>query len=421
VIAFISRIRLLGFVLAAGIASVAAQPETSQAAQFKQLLAYYAKSGLINGAVLIAQHGQIVYASGFGEADMTTHAPNTPHTKFEIGSITKQFTAALVLQQVEEGHVRLDATLSDYLPWYRRDTRDRITIEQLLHHTSGLPADYDAPAFNATAAGAAHYEPQPFVQKFCQTDLAADPGTKWQYSNCGYDILGLILEQVTGVSYENLLRTKILDPASMRESGFDRNDLVLPNRALGYERHLGPTYTAGPHLDLSHVFAAGAMYSTAEDLLRWNQVLSSDTLFSKRIRDQIFRPGLGNWGYGWFVSTIPAGQPGTGSMLAEMRGDMPGNFFSSISRFADQDAVIIVLRNGYGSSERLEANLQAVLYGQRPRLPMPKPGDLLVHSFQVATGSVREHALITFLAIAGAFSWLALRLRKRSGSPMALT
>ena len=376
-----------------GFTEVAA--ESPKAAHFGELLSHYQRLGFLNGSVLVAEHGTIVYANGFGEADMTRHLPNTPQTKFGIGSITKQFTAALVLQQAAEGRIRLDASVFEYLPWYRPDTGKRMTVEQLLRHTSGLPPDYDAPAFNATPTGAAHYEPQPFVEKFCEPALASEPGTRWQYSNCGYDILGLILERVTGLSYGDLLRKKILEPAGMSDSGLDRNGTILSNRALGYERHLGPTYTPGPYLDLTHVFSAGAMYSTVEDLFRWNQVLSSDILFSKDIRDQIFRPGLGDWSYGWFITTIPPAQPGEGSRMAEMRGDMPGNFFSSIARFPDRDAVIIVLRNGYSSSERLEPNLQAVLFDLQPRLPWHKPGDLAVQF----AGWVRSYLLFILIPV----------------------
>ena len=392
--------RLLSILPVVAFFSVVRVEGAPKSARFDELLSNYQKAGFLNGVVLVAEHGKVIYVKGFGEADMNTQAPNNRQTKFDIASLTKQFTAALVLQQVAEGRMRLDDAISDYLPWYRTDTGRRITIEQLLHHTSGLPPDFDSPAFNATSVGATRFEPQPFVAKFCQTNLSAEPGTKWQYSNCGYDILGLILERVSGRSYGELLSKRLLEPAGMRDSGLDRNGLLLSNRALGYERHFGPTYTPGPYLDLSHVFSAGAMYSTAEDLFRWNQAMSSDVLFPKEIRDQIFRPGLANWGYGWFITKIPPGQPGAGSTLAEMRGDMPGNFFCSISRFPDQDALIIVLRNGYGSSERLEANLQAVLFDQHPRVPWRKPADVLILTLRSGGRLVESHSILTFLSAA---------------------
>ena len=374
--------------------------ELSKAQRFERLCSRYDRSGFINGSVLIAEHGKVIYSKGFGFADMNTHTANTPQTKFDIASITKQFTAALVLQQVSEERIRLSAKVSDYLPWYRSDTGNQITIEQLLHHTSGLPADYDAPAFNATAVGATRFEPQAFAQNFCQSDLTAAPGTKWQYSNCGYIMLGLILERATGSQYGDLLRDKLLLPVGMFDTGLDQNGLQLRNRAFGYERHFGPTYVPGPHLDLTHIYSAGAMYSTTEDLFRWSEAMSSETLFPRQIRDQVFAPGIGNWGYGWFITKIPQGVHGSGATQEEMRGDLPGNFFCSISRFPETDAVIIVLRNGYGSTERLEANLQAVLFDGSPRVPWRKPADLFVRALH-AFAERPHHGILIFVFIIG--------------------
>ena len=387
--------------------------ETSKSERFDRLVSRYYRSGFINGTVLVAEHNKIVYSKGFGYADMKTQTANTPEMKFDIASITKQFTAALVLQQVSEGRIRLAATVSDYLPWYRSDSGKQITIEQLLHHTSGLPPDYDAPAFNATSVGATRFEPRTFVEGFCQSDLTAAPGTKWQYSNCGYDILGLILEEVTGIKFGDLLRDKLLVPLGMFDSGLDENGLQLSNRALGYERHFGPMYIPGPHLDLTHIYAAGAMYSTTQDLFRWSQAMSSDGLFPKHIRDQVFAPGIGSWGYGWFISKIPPGLPGSGTTLEEMRGDLPGNFFCSISRFPERDAVIIVLRNGYGSTERLEANLQAVLFDENPRVPWRKPMDLFFRAIHASAESIHHRGVLILVFIVGLAVLITIRTQRR--------
>jgi CubicO group peptidase (beta-lactamase class C family) len=389
----------------------------SKAERIEQLITQYEKYGYINGAVLVAEHGKIIYAKGIGEANMESHTPNTPRTKFGIASITKQFTAALVLQQATEGKIRLEGKITEYLPWYRKDTGDRITIEQLLHHTSGLPPDFDMPEFSESAEARRHYEPQAFAEKFCQPQLASEPGTKWEYSNCGYDLLGLILERSTGRSFEDLLRERILEPLGMKDSGMNRNNLEQLGGASGYKRRAGPRYTPGPYIDQGHVYAAGAMYSTTEDLFVWNQALSASTLFSKEIRDLIFKPGLHDWGYGWFVTKIPPGEPGTGSTLAEMRGDMPGNFFSWILRYPEQDDVIIVLRNGYGSTERLEQNIQAILFDQEPKVPSRSPKDMAARAVQVPVAWVVTHRslslLLILIAVAGIWriAWRKRRIR----------
>jgi CubicO group peptidase (beta-lactamase class C family) len=153
--------------LVARFYSVNEIPSGSKAERIDKLVARYAKYGFMNGAILVAEHGKVIYKKGIGDADMERHTPNTPQTKFGIASITKQFTAVLVLQQVAESRIRLDAKVSDYLPWYRKDTGERMTIEQVLHHTSGLPPDFDSPEFSQSEAASRHYEPQAFAEKYC--------------------------------------------------------------------------------------------------------------------------------------------------------------------------------------------------------------------------------------------------------------
>ncbi|HMD99593.1 MAG TPA: serine hydrolase domain-containing protein [Terriglobia bacterium] len=402
-------------ILAAKLCCATETPPSSKAARIDELVSRYERYGYINGAVLVAEHGEVIYKKGIGYADMELHTPNTPQTKFGIASITKQFTAALVLQQAVEGVIRLDAKVTDYLPWYRRDTGERMMIEQLLHHTSGLPPDFESPEFSESEAASRYYGPQTFAEKFCQPNLSSEPGTKWDYSNCGYILLGLILERETGQRYGDLLRQRLLDPLGMKDSGMDRNDLMQLGGAAGYVRHAGPRYTPGPYIDRSHIFAAGAMYSTAEDLFRWSQVLSGDAVLPKEIRDQVFQPGLSNWGYGWFVTKIPPGVPGAGSTLEEMRGDMPGNYFCWILRYPEQDDVIIVLRNVYGSTERLEGNLQAILFDQEPHMPSRSPKDVAARAWQVLAAWVNSHRGLSVLVIllAAAGIWQTARRRRR--------
>jgi len=404
----------LTVLLVLALVSVASQaPPKDKALRIDQVVSHYKKLGYFNGAILVSDHGKVIYSKGVGEANMQTHMPNTPRTRFGIASITKQFTALLVLQQAAEGKILLQGKVSDYLPWYRKDTGSRMTIEQLLHHTSGLPSDFDSPEFNATREAARRYEHQEFAEKFCQPLLSSEPGTKWEYSNCGYNLLGLVLERVTGMRFNDLLHQHVLDPLGMKDSGLDQNDLGRSG-ATGYLRHAGPRYTRGAFIDRIHGFSSGSMYSTVEDLYKWNQALSSGDFISKELREQIFAPGLHNWGYGWFITKIPAGQPGAGNTMAEMRGDLPENFFAWTLRYPKRDAVIMTLRNVYGSTEGLEQNIQAILFDAEPNLPSRSPKDVAAEIALVPAAWIASHgalAVLLFLVIA-AVIWFARR-RKR--------
>ena len=390
-------------------------PSLDKAQRIDQVVSHYQKFGYFNGAILVADHGKVIYSKGVGKASFDYNVPNTPSTKFGIASITKQFTALLILEQVAENKIALQGKVADYLPWYRKDTGSRMTIEQLLHHTSGLPADFDSPEFNATPEAARHYEHQEFAEKFCQPELTSEPGTTWEYSNCGYNLLGLILERVTGTSFNDLLYQHVLEPLGMKDSGLDQNSLGRSG-ATGYLRHAGPRYTRGAYIDRIHGFSSGSMYSTVEDLYRWNQALSSGDFISKGLREQIFTPGLRDWGYGWFITKIPTGQPGTGKTFAEMRGDMPENFFAWIRRYPERDAVIITLRNVYGSTEGFEQNIQAILFDAEPHLPSRSPKDIASRLWLVPANWATSHIALSLLLLFFLVTtiWLAAGRRRQT-------
>jgi CubicO group peptidase (beta-lactamase class C family) len=216
------------------------------------------------------------------------------------------------------------------------------------------------------------------------------------------------------VSFDTLLRQRVLDPLGMKDSGLDRNDLMQLGGACGYLRHAGPRYTPGPYLDRIHGFSSGSMYSTAEDLYKWNQALSSGDFISKDLRAQIFSPGLHDWGYGWFITKIPAGQPGAGNTAEEMRGDMPDNFFTWTLRYPERDAFIITLLNVYGSTEGLEQNIQAILFDAEPRLPSRSPEDPAAQLALVPARWIAAHrapAVLVLLVLIAAIRFLSGRKR----------
>jgi CubicO group peptidase (beta-lactamase class C family) len=258
----------------------------------------WSSDGDFSGAVLVARDGKILYENAFGYANREWSIANELGTKFEIGSMTKQFTALLVLQFVNEGKMRLDGSISDYLPYYRKDTGRRVIIAELLSHTSGIPDFLSQPSFLGGSASWAHYGVREFATQYCSGDLLFAPGTRFGYSNSGYCLLGAILEQVSGSSFERLLQDRILTPLKMKDSGYVHPEIVLSHRAAGYER-TPAGFRNARYYDMSIPFAAGAMYSTVGDLLRWDQTLYTEDLLPTRFRDVLFTPHLEEYGFGW--------------------------------------------------------------------------------------------------------------------------
>jgi hypothetical protein len=192
----------------------------------------------------------------------------------------------------------------------------------------------------------------------------------------------------------------------------DQNDLGRGG-ATGYLRHAGPRYTLGAYIDRIHGFSSGSMYSTAEDLYKWNQTLSEGGVISRELLNQIFAPGLHDWGYGWFVTKISKGQPGAGSTMAEMRGDMPENFFAWTLRYPEQDALIITLRNVYSSTEGLEQNIQVILFDAAPHLPSRSAKDMAAQVCLVPTRWVSSHVILTVGLVFCMVAAISLARRRR--------
>ena len=243
------------------------------------------------GSVLVAEKDNIIFAQGYGLADVEQDIPNTPDTKFMIGSITKQFTAMLITQLVERGKLRLDNTISDFVPEFPKDIGDSITVEMLLCHSSGLifPEGIEKYYYASTKQ---EYL-QEYLKQLAEDGLRFEPGQGYGYSNAGYFILGLIIEKVTGKSYEDVLTEQILKPLGMTQTGCDRMGLVVENRATSYAK-LRNTYTTWNEETNGYDpavcgFAYGNIYSTVGDLLKFSNALFTDRLTSKEYTDMYLK------------------------------------------------------------------------------------------------------------------------------------
>ncbi len=259
----------------------------------------YAK-GEFSGVVLVEKDGRIIYQDAVGLANRQFGIPNSFTTKFRICSVTKQFTAVLVMQLVDAGKIDLDKTILDYLPDFRKDTGGKIKVRDLLLSASGLPAlpDEFYVSEDPKMVDAAFV-----IGKYLQGDLAFTPGERFNYNNGDFLILGEIVAKLSGKPYETVLEEKILKPLGMKNTGLLRNEDVVSTLAGGYSYRNGG-YLNESFVQIRNFGAAGAMYSTAGDLQLWNRALMSNKVLSKRSTDEMFTPspklgfvGLGSWAY----------------------------------------------------------------------------------------------------------------------------
>lgn len=343
---------------------VAAQ---SRADRIARLVERYHQTGKLNGSVLVAEHGHVIYRKGLGEANRSWGIPNTPDTRFRIGSVTKQFTATLVLQLVDEGVLKLDEPISLYLPEYPKEAGARVTIHHLLNHTSGIPNYTDIPGF-AEDHSRVRYEHEDFVATFSGRPLDFEPGTKWRYSNSGYFLLGVIIEKVTGKRYEQMLRERILDPLGLKQTGYEHDDEVIEKQATGYASNPDGTAQRAPFIDPGIPFSAGMMYSTVDDLFKWDQELYGDRFLSNAaLRERMFTPHMQGYGYGWRISELKIGSRTVKTV--EHGGAIPG-FVAGFRRMPNERNTIIVMDNTSGPHvEELVDGITQLLYDQPANEP----------------------------------------------------
>jgi len=341
---------------------------SDKAPKIEELVGLYNQYGSFNGSVLVAERGQVIFKKGYGLANMEWQIPNQADTKFRLGSITKQFTSMLIMQLVAEGKLRLDEKLSEALPYYRKDTGDQVTIHHLLTHTSGIPSYTSAKDMHEWWHN--HFEVEDFVKKHCSGDLEFAPGSKFEYDNSGYFLLGAIIEKVTGKKYEEVLQERIFQPLGMRNSGYDHSETLIEHRAEGYE-HGKDGFVNAEYLDMSIPYAAGSLYSTAEDLYLWDQALYTEKLLSGEWKAKMWTPALANYAYGWGVSHIPDGKPGAGELLIQHGGGING-FNTHEARYVEQKHLIVLLNNTGGTKlNQMTEGIAAILYGKPYELPKP--------------------------------------------------
>jgi CubicO group peptidase (beta-lactamase class C family) len=338
-----------------------------------------------SGTVLIAQNGKIVVEKGYGFADADFGVKNDGKTKFRLGSITKTFTATLVMMLEQEGRLGVADKLCKYLPECPR-TWDTITLHQVLSHTSGIPnyTDDDFEKVMATPT-----TPLEIERRMAKKPLDFAPGVRHKYSNTGYVLLGMVIEKASGKPYETYVRERIFGPLGMNDSGYEHNEDVLQKRARGYTGARGRLENAA-YIHMSVPGAAGGLYSTVEDLLKWDQALYGDKLLPRAVRERMFTPVQERYGYGWVISTL-----GTHKVVGHS-GGIPG-FATELLRFTDDKVTVIVLANREDAdSSKVAEGLAEAALGMPYQVPVKhvvipmdaKKLDLFVGDYELAPGFV---------------------------------
>ncbi len=397
--------RLVGALVALVLVVPAAQAATRQQ-EMDRLVSKYHQLRQFNGAVLVADEKGVVFKKAYGSANFEWQVPNTPDTKFRIASITKPFTAVVILQLVAEGKLKLEDTLSTHLPDYRKDTGERVTIAHLLNHTSGIPS-YTSPAFFQSESRNP-FTVSDFVKKFCSGDLEFEPGSKFAYNNSAYFLLGAIIERLTGQTYAQALQQRIFGPLGMKNTGYDVSATVLPKRASGYARAPGGGYVNAPYLDMSIPYAAGSLYSTVEDLYLWDRALYLDTLLPAPLKQRMFTPGMNHYALGWGVRPLPLDDGKTQLDTLSHSGGIHG-FGSLLVRAPERKEVVVLLDNTSGGSklEGLASGLLSILRGIPPRQPQESIGEVVMATLEkapVAEAIAQYRALKSTKAAAYNFS-----------------
>jgi len=351
-------------ILIAGSAHPQAKLDDAVATRIREYLAPFAAASNLSGSVLVARKGQILFEQSYGMANYEWQIPNSAKTRFHIASVSKAFTAAAILRLQEQGRLQVSDTIAHYLPDFPQG--DRITLDNLLTHSSGIP-DING------IEGIDIFERSPHtleqvVAKFAGLPLEFAPGSKQSYSNSNYNLLALILEKVSGESYENYLRRHILEPAGMKDSGVDDDaSRLIPYAASGYNPAGISGFENASYLDWSNKTGNGNLYSTVDDLYRFDRALNTDILLKRATQQKYFVEADDNF-YGWYIWNQRLGH-----RLLAAKGHGPG-FTAELDRYPDDDVTVILLCNSYGTASQkpISEALEAIVFGQEPPPTTPQ-------------------------------------------------
>lgn len=365
--------------LACLMALTSAVPALAQDSRADRLREYFtaaAHLGHFRGSVLVAEQGKVLMDTAFGLANMELGVRNTPDTRFRVASVTKQFTAMAVMMLARDGNLDIGDPIAKYLDSLP-PSWGGITIHHLLRHTSGI-SDYEEWFGGYTTQEYSDYMSQAHAPARILRDAKArpldhEPGTKFRYSNSAYIVLGYIIERASGMPYDEFLRTRIHEPLGMALSDQDRSEVITLNRAHGYQLLPGDSaaysheltradFRNAVHQLMEPPQADAGLITTARDLYKWDQALYTEKLVPRAMLDSVFTPGLGDYGYGWFVRSGPDG------VTHDHSGGLPG-FTCYIRRIPSTRRTIIILGNANQPTRQRVDDVAAILRGDSVGMP----------------------------------------------------
>ena len=328
-------------------------------ARMEQVIRSFVAKKEFMGTVLVARGDHVLLSKGYGFANLEWHISNTPDTKFRIGSMTKQFTAASILVLQERGKLNVHDLLKKYLP-DEPPAWDKITIFNLLTHTSGIPNYTALPDFASEMR--VPETPLEIIAHVRDKPLDFAAGTQWRYSNSGYIVLGYVIEKVSGVPYAQFVQQNIFGPLGMKDSGYDSNSKIIEHRAAGYVSGPGGFLNA-PYIDMSVPFAAGGLYSTTRDLLRWEQSLFGGKVLSPASLEQMITPFREDYAFGLNVRHVGD------ERVIEHGGGING-FNTDLAYYPRSGTTVVVLGNVNGRAPaQIAAYLGTLAEGKPVELP----------------------------------------------------
>lgn len=287
------------------------------------------------GAAAVTRGESTVLTRAFGMANLEHGIPNTPQTKFRIGSITKQFTAAGILILQDRGLLTVSDSVGQLVPGAPELWRG-ITVHQLLTHTSGIMHSWPLPGFRQTMAVPTTLDET--LERFRDEPLLFAPGSDYTYSGTGYFLLAKIIESVSGQPYDEFMQDAIFTPLQMNDTGSDRPDTVLPNRADGYVRADDGEIRNAPDLFTPLLTGGGNLYSTVGDMVTWHRALARHALISEAGYSQMYQPDRSQYAYGWRIGKMD------GRTTISHSGSVPG-FNAFILRLPEEDLCVVLLAN----------------------------------------------------------------------------